>query len=235
MTFNQPYQMNQGPAFNQIIKRPMTPFERELPINYYKGIQKAARGLGVVCLVLFVFSTFVLPSILTDPDMLDSISITLTIFMLVFGAVALGMAVNTFIVRKKVQDAMNDGTAIEVTGPAYMSSGRQKVAMWTVGPISLMPMRGSDVMLVQGMPTSVICVPRLKAAIAINNQPLRQGVRISFPPNLEAMAVPTGFNAMPNIGQPQMMPYGGYGQAVSLNQPSQQSYPQEYPPPPPSD
>ncbi len=226
MMYSQPYQTNQGPAVNQIIKRPMTPMERELPINYYKGIQKAARGLGVVCLVLFVFSSFVLPSILTDPDMLDSISMTMTIFSLVFGAVALGMAINTFIVRKKVQDAMNDGTAIEVTGPAYMSSGGQKVSMWTVGPISLMPMRGSDVMLSQGMPTSVLCLPRLKAAIAINSQALRQGVRISFPPNLEAMAVPTGFNAVP---------FGGYGQAMAQNQPPQQAYPQEYPPPPPSD
>ncbi len=232
LPYGQPYQMNPGQGFNRIIRRPMTPAERELPANYYRAIQKAARGLGVLCVLLFVIGTFVLPAVLTDPSTLDGLSITMTIFSLVFGAVAIGMAINTLVVRKKVQDAMMAGVAVEVTAPAYRGSGGgPKMAMWTVGPVSVMPMRGFEGMLVEGMPVKILLVPSLKAAIAINDQPLRQGLRVTFPPNLEGMATPVD---MPPLQMaPMSVPQYQTNAPQSGSQAYLSAFQNQMPPPPP--
>jgi hypothetical protein len=148
-----------------------------------------------------------------------------TVLMGVFGLVGIGMAVNTIVVRKKVSDAMMEGTAVEVVGPAYRTGTAGKVPSWTVGPVSMMATREVLGLLREGAPTSILCIPRLKAAIAINNVGLKNGAKVMLPPNLESMAMPMG-------GQAPVMPYAAYGPLVAQPQPSTAPNDDYLPPPP---
>lgn len=232
MGYPQPYPMGQAPGFNQINRRMLNDTEREFPIGVYRGAQKAARGLGIACLVLFVLNTFVISAFIDDPDTLDTVSIMMTVFLGVFGLVGIGMAVNTLIVRKKVSDAIVDGTAVEVIGPAYRSSAGGKAQTWTIGPVSMMATRETLGLLREGMPNSVLCVPYLKAAIAINNVGLKNGARVMLPPNLESMAVPMVQAPMPMGGQAPATQYPAYGPPAA-QLPSQPAQGDDYLPPPP--
>jgi len=231
MAYPQPYPQVQ--QVSQVIRRQMTAEEMQLPGRFYKGLQNGLRGLSLFCLILFVFSTYVLPVMMFDPVTYDSLSIVLMVFMVVFGLVAIGMSANTIAVRKRTAQAMMEGTAVEVIGPAYRAGAMRKGQGWTVGPISVMPTRGLEGLLVEGAPTSVLCVPRLKAAIAINNIGLKNGARIICPPNLESMAVPVGLPPIPAYGQTQGPPSSGYAAPAPQAQAAQTGYPDEVPPPPP--
>src|SRR5512137_1123047 len=134
--YSQQYPGVQTPGYTRIIRRPLTDAERELPGRSYKTLQKGLRGIALFCLILFVFSTYILPVMLTDPVMLDSISITVSIFMAVFGLVAIGMSVNALVTRNRISQAMTDGTAVEVSAPAFRSSVGGKMQTWTIGPVS---------------------------------------------------------------------------------------------------
>ena len=59
MIFQQPYPMGHVQGFNQITKRMMTDAERQLPVGVYRGVQRAARGISVVCLDLFLMNAYV--------------------------------------------------------------------------------------------------------------------------------------------------------------------------------
>jgi len=216
-----PYTPAQG-QLNQVIRRPMTDAEMQLPGGFYRGLQNSLRGLSLFCLVLFVFNSYILPVMITDAVTYDSLSIVLMIFMAVFGLVSIGMSINTIVVRGKIKQVMMDGSAVEVFAPAYRAGAMRKGQGWTVGPISVLPTRGIDGLLVEGMPTRILCLPRLKAAIAINNVSLKRGARITCPPNLDAMAVPV---TQPSTFDP--------NQATSQAPPAQMSYPEDLPPPPP--
>ncbi len=200
----QVYAGSQAQLPAQVIKRPLSMEERQLPGNFYRGLQNGLRGLSLFCLILFVFSTYVMPMMISDPVTYDTLSIVLMVFMAVFGLVAIGMSVNAIVVRKKISRAMADGTGVEVFAPAYRTGQMKNGQGWSIGPISLVPQRGMERMLVEGMPTRVLCVPNLKAALSINNTGLKHGARIMCPPNLEAMAVPVG--VMPFPSQPGMNP-----------------------------
>jgi hypothetical protein len=230
MGYPQQYPGAGGPAYTRIIRRPLTDAERDLPGRFYKGLQRGCRGIALFCLILFMFSTFVLPAMLTDPVTLDSISITLSIFMAVFGVMAIAMSVNTLVMRGRISQAMMDGTAVEVFAPAYRTASGGKMASWTIGPISLIQSRGLDGLMMEGQPTSVLCLPKLKAAISINNCALKQGAKIMCPPNLETMAEPVGLPTMPMA--PAQAPASAYPSFVP-----QQQVPEapedELPPPPP--
>ena len=164
---------------------------------------------------------------------IDGISMMLIVFMAVMGAVSIGMSVNAIVIRKRISDAMMDGTAIEVIGPAYRTSGMRKGQTWGVGPISMLPTRGLERLIQEGMQTSVLCLPRMKAAIAVNNCGLKQGVRIMFPPNLEAMAVPMGAVPMQQGGQTPAAAYPVYSTAMPQAQAPQAPRYEDPPPPPP--
>ncbi len=232
MAYPQPYPMQPPvPGYNQITRRMMTDVERQFPVGVYKGVQKAARGLAVLCLVLFFLSTFVVPVMFTDPVSLDTISILMTVFLGVFGLVSIGMAINTVVVRKKVSDAMAEGTVVEVVGPAYRSTGAKNVQAWTIGPVSMMASREAIGLMREGAPTSVLCVPRLKSAIAVNGVGLKNGARVMLPPNLEMMATPAG--VLPPIGQ--MGPYQPQMAVPTVMAPQSAPAQNEDIPPPPSD
>jgi hypothetical protein len=230
MGYPQQYPGAQAPAFNtQIVRRPLTDAERQLPGRFYKTVRNGLRGVSIACLILFILNTYVLSSVITDAITYDIISTVLYVFMIVFGMVAIGMSANAIIIRKRLAQAMADGTAVEVFAPAYRSNMRGKVQIWTIGPISIMPTRGIEGLMVEGQPTSVVCVPRLKAAIAINNHGLRQGARIMCPPNLEMMAVPMG--PMPMSGPVPGSAYPAY--SGPMPQAPQTAPDPELPPPPP--
>ena len=191
----------QGVGVTQITRRMLTDAERQLAVGYYKKLQTGLRGLAIICLILFIANGYVLSAIV-DPVIYDSMTIVVTVFMLVLGLVSVGMSVNTLSIRKKVTDSMRDGSAVEVSGPAYMSRAVKNVPSWTVGPVSLVASREVMGLLQEGAQVSILCLPRLKIAIAVNNYGLKHGVRIMIPPNLEAMAVPS-YQAPPMpMGQP---------------------------------
>ncbi len=230
MGYPQQYPGPQAPAFNpQIVRRPLTDAERQLPGRFYKAVQNGLRGISLACLIMFFLNTYVLSSFITDAITYDTISMVLYVFMIVFGLVAIGMSVNAIILRKKLGQTLADGTVVEVVAPAYRSMMGGKGQTWTIGPISLMPTRNLAGLMVEGQPTSVVCVPRMKAAIAINNCGLRTGVRIMCPPNLEMMAVPVG--PMPMSGPVPGSAYPAYG--GPMPQASQKAPDEELPPPPP--
>lgn len=193
MGYPQQYPGAQAPAFNtQIVRRPLTDAERMLPGKFYKVVQNGLRALSITCLVLFILNTYVLSAFITDAITYDTVSTVLYVFMIVMGLAAIGMSVNAIMLRKKLAQTLADGTVVEVFAPAYRGMTRGKGMTWTIGPISMVQMRGLEGLLAEGQPTSVVCVPRMKAAIAVNNCSLKTGMRIMCPPNLEMMAVPVG-------------------------------------------
>lgn len=232
MNASPPYFQGQGTAFNRIVKRPLTDAERQLAIGSYKMLQNGLRAIAIVSLVFFVLYTFVISDLIID----ETFSLVFSMIMIAIGAVALGMSLNTLLMRKKISDAMREGMAIEVQGPAYKSRAMKNVPSWTVGPISLMATREMDSLIQEGAQVSVLCIPKLKLALSINNCGLKQGVRAIFPPNLEAMAVPADQVAMPSVGQPYQASYPEYRPSMPQGHLSQTADPQEdLPPPPPPD
>jgi hypothetical protein len=221
----------QAPAFNtQIVRRPLTDAERLLPGRFYKTVQNGLRGISLTCLILFVLNTYVLSAFITDAITYDTISTVLYVFMIVMGMMAIGMSVNAIILRKKLAQTLANGTVVEVFAPAYRSGMGGKGPAWTVGPVSIMPNRGIDGLIAEGQPTSVVCVPSMKAAIAINNRGLRTGAKIMFPPNLEMMAVPVG--PMPASGPVPCYAYPAYSGPMPQ---APRTAPDEELPPPPLD
>lgn len=215
----------------QIIRRPLTDAERQLPGRFYRTIQNGLRGLSLFCLILFILNTYVLSSVITDEITYDTISTVLYVFMIVFGLVAVGMSVNALVLRRRLSQALTDGTVIEVFAPAYRGMTGGKGLTWTIGPISMIQQRGLEGLIAEGQPTSVVCVPKMKAAIAVNNVGLKSGARIACPPNLEMMAVP--MVQMP-ADAPYVPPdYPAQGAQVRQAQASTASPEEELPPPPP--
>lgn len=232
MGYPQQFPGAQAPVFNtQIVRRALTDAERQLPGRFYKKIQNGLRGLSLFCLILYVLNTYVLSAVITDAITYDTVSTVLLVFMGVFGLVAIGMSVNAIVVRNRLAQAMIDGTAVEVFAPAYRGNAGGKMQTWTIGPISLMPTRGLEGLMMEGQQTSVLCLPKLKAAIAINNFGLKQGARIMCPPNLEGMAVPVG--PMPTSGPIPSSAYPAYGGPMQQVQAPQTTSDEDLPPPPP--
>lgn len=231
MNAPQMYYPGQATAFNRIVKRPLTDAERQFAVGSYKMLQNGLRALAIVSLVFFIMYTYVIADLVAD----ETLSMIFSIIMIVIGVMALGMSLNTLVMRKKLTDAMRDGMAVEVQGPAYKSRAMKNVPSWTVGPISLMATREMEGLIQEGAQVSVLCIPRLKLALAINNYGLKHGARAIFPPNLEAMAVPVDQFVMPSAGQPHQTAYPEYRPSPPQGQPPQTAYPEEEPPPPPPD
>jgi hypothetical protein len=232
MMASQLYNQSQGTAFNRIVKRPLTDAERQLVIGSYKVLQNALRGLAIASLVFFIVYTFVISDLIID----ETFSMVFSIIMIAIGAVTLGTSLNTLLMRKKISDAMREGMAIEVQGPAYKSRAMKNVPSWTVGPISLMASKETESLIQEGAQVSVLCIPKLKLALSINNYGLKYGVRAIFPPNLEAMAVPADQAAMPSSGKPYQAAYPEHLPPAPQGPPPQTADPEEeLPPPPPPD
>ena len=194
-------------APTRIIKRPINDMERGFAIKAYKSLQNTVRVLAIVPLLLYIISyVMTVNGLMADTPL----GIILGVFIIVISIMAIAMSVFMLSMRKKMAEVMREGMAIEVQGPAYRNRINRNVESWTVGPISMMANRALSGMIMEGASVSVLCIPKMKIAISINNMALGQGVRITCPPNLEMMATPTG-----QIPQPM--------------QPTQPAFPQYYP------
>ena len=224
MGYRPPMQMpTQMPAQNRVIKRPISDMEKQFAVEAYKSFRKTMIGPAIFAIALLVINSLVLPSIGAP----EGLVIVFQIFAIVFGLAALVMSINLMVVRKKVEGVFREGTAIEVQGPAYKNRTNRNVEAWQVGPISMTSTRGLSQMMVEGAPTSVLFVPKLKAAISINNMGLKQSVRVTAPPNIEMMAVPMSQAPQPMTVQPIASPVSP--QYNPYTPQYQQQYPQYNP------
>jgi hypothetical protein len=174
-----------SPIINQVIRRPVTNLDEELISRFYQNLQNRMRGLAVISLGLVIINYFLLSDILMD----WFVSLIFYFAMLLTGAVSIGLSLNILLTRKRISSTLKEGTVVEVRAPAYRSRLVPKTA-WTVGPISLIPIRGTSLDTVQeGMQVRVLCIPSMKMALSINDIGMKYGARITCPPNLEAMAV----------------------------------------------
>lgn len=228
MAYGYPLQQ-MAPPVTRIIKRPLTDIEKGFAAKSYRSLQRALRGVAIASLAL-VAITFILPTV-TEVD--PTFSFVLTLLTIIIGALALGMSANAIVIRQKMTEVLKNGTAIEVQAPAYKGRAVKNMQSYTIGPITLMATPEVLRLIQEGTQTSVLCIPKMKAALSVNNVGLERGARITCPPNLEAMAE----TAYPTMQQPMAPPqvvYPQYAQpAAPQAQPPQPAYPQYEPPPPP--
>jgi hypothetical protein len=228
MAYGYPQQMT--PTITRIIKRPLTDIERGFAAKSYRSLQRALRGIAIASLAL-VAITFLLSGVAVDPIF----SFVLTLLTIIIGALALGMSANAIMIRQKMSDVLKNGTAIEVQAPAYKGRAAKNMPSFTIGPITLIATPEVLRLIQEGAQTSVLCIPKLKAALSVNNVGLERGGRITCPPNLEAMAE-TAYPAMQQPMAPPQVAYPQYSQpATPQAQPPQPTYPQYEPPPPPDE
>ena len=228
MAYGYPQPMT--PTITRIIKRPLTDIERGFAAKSYRSLQRALRGIAIASLTL-VAITFLLPRVTTvDP----TFSFVLTLLTIIIGALALGMSANAIMVRQKMTEILKNGTAIEVQAPAYKGRAMKNMQMFTIGPITLIATPEVLRLIQEGAQTSVLCIPKMKAALSVNNVGLERGARITCPPNLEAMAEPTYPAAQQPMAPPQVAYPQYYQSPASQAQPPQPTY-QQYEPPPPTD
>ena len=101
-------------------------------------------------------------------------------------------------------------------------------------------------LLVEGAPTTVVCIPGVNAALSVNGMPLRRGASITTPPNLAAMAAnqapypmepfppqPVQYQQAPPPYQMGQQAYVSQPQQQAFIQQQQQPYPPQQPPFPP--
>jgi len=216
------------PTITRIIKRPLTDIEKGFAAKAYQSLQKALRGIAIASLALAAI-TFVVPMVTTVDQ---TFSFVLTLLTIIIGAIALGMSANSIMIRQKMSEILKNGTAIEVQAPAYKGRPMKNMQSYTIGPITLFATPEVLRLIQEGAQTSVLCIPKMKAALSVNNVGLVRGARITCPVNLESMAE-TAYPAM----QPQMAPpqvaYPQYSQPTPQTQQPQPVYPQFEPPPPP--
>jgi hypothetical protein len=227
MAYGYPQQMT--PTITRIIKRPLTDIERGFAAKSYRSLQRAMRGIAIASLAL-VAITFLLSGVAVDP----TFSFVLTLLTIIIGALALGMSANTIMIRQKMSDILKNGTAIEVQAPAYKGRAVKNMQMFTIGPITLIATPEVLRLIQEGAQTSVLCIPKLKAALSVNNVGLERGARITCPPNLEAMAEPAYQAAQQPMAPPQVAYPQYYQSPAPQAQPPQPTY-QQYEPPPPTD
>ncbi len=192
-----PPQMPQ--AKNQIIKRPMTDMERELVAKSYRSGKKILRRITFTILLLLflflMFITFLLSSDWVDPALSTVLTIVAVIVTIAISAPLIVTPVSVLQFRKKMSDALKDGTAIEVHGSALRTTAyispfaTYKGQYFTVGPISLYETKEVLGMIQEGAQVSVLCIPKLKMAMSINNIGLKNPVPMKCPPNIEESAV----------------------------------------------
>jgi len=101
---------------------------------------------------------------------------------MMFGLAAMGMAVMTGGIRKKITAAFQEGTVFEICGPAYLNPTARKVQAWNIGPASVIQTPEMSNLIAQGAQTSVVFIPGVRAVLSINGVPLRKGASIMVPP-----------------------------------------------------
>jgi hypothetical protein len=172
-----------------VIKRPLTNTDLELFSRFYNNLRRGTKGLAIMSFVfffLFVIICYGLYDVISD----WTVNFVLGLFAFVIGIAAIIVSLRFVSNRKKISDVLDGGTVTEVKAPAYRNQLVPNAQAWTIGPISVMSKPGTMLNMIQeGAETTVLCIPKMKVALAINNVELINGARIICPLNLEAMAV----------------------------------------------
>jgi hypothetical protein len=183
-TNENPNQKSTG--INQVIKRPLNNADLELITRFYRSIQNRLKPLAIISIGLAIINVFFLSDLIMD----WIVEFLLYLFMLLVGVVAMVASLNMLLVRKRISDALKQGTILEVNAPAYRNQLARNAKAWTIGPISVTSAPAYPLNMIQeGAQTKVLCIPKMKVALSINNVELKFGTRMICPPNLEAMAV----------------------------------------------
>jgi hypothetical protein len=215
-----------SPFPDRVIKRPMTAPEGQKLVKLFKNLQKVLRGLSPVPLLFAFLDLFVLPSLPQE------LSIFFYVIQLVFVLVVLALAGGVFSLRKKTAAALKEGLVYEISGIARRSQQKNKnVAGWTVGPVTLSSNRAKPLSLQEGMPATLVCVPKTGGLLSLNNADAENGW-VKCPPDIDRY-VSAQAGAPAPLYQP--MPGAQYGTAPSSYaqpQPQPQYQPQPRPMPP---
>jgi hypothetical protein len=218
----------------QILRRPITDQEQSLAIAYFGAMQKAARALAGASVLLMVLNIMVMLGAFPIPEM----AILFAVLALVVGLIAIGIGAMTIKIRGRIDAALKEGAVMEIRAPAYRAQTSRKAPSWTIGPITIMQTPELQTLLVEGAPTTVVCIPGVNAALSVNGMPLRRGASITTPPNLAAMAANQAPYPMePFPPQPvqyqQAPPQYPAAQQGLVSQSPQQPYPPQMQPYPP--
>jgi ribosomal protein S27AE len=217
-----------APAINRIIKRPMTDMERVLVTKNFQSLQKPLRMIAPIPIVLFLIS-YLAPT--TDEVM----SLFITFITITLCIVVIGMSIGVIQYRKKMSAVLRDGTAIEVHGLAFRNqTAKRNLQSFTVGPISMsMGLKDSSI-IPEGAQVIVLCIPKLKTILLVNNKELVHGASITCPPNLEAMAELANLASQQPMAQQSQVAYSQQYPQPHQEQPTPYQQPPTYPTPLPS-
>ena len=169
----------------QISKRPMTEAESRSLDKVYKNAQRQARPAGFFALV---FAAIGFVSGAATIDLSTSSGMTALMIILV-GIMAIGVALYTAQVRKKVQAAHDDGSVVVVQGPVSRFDGKMNTSAMTVGPLSIGWNKKSGSPLQEGSFAELACIPKLRSVVSINGTGMDQPIKVMMPNDLEARAV----------------------------------------------
>lgn len=176
-------------ALDRVFKRHLTGMERGLVARYYRSRQLVLRALSLIPLVLSIVTI-----ILIFTGMVPlALSCGLSVLAIVLSIVVVSMSIGFFVKRMKTSAILKDGTGIEVRGSASADpSARKNAPSFIVGPITLFLAPKDSGLVHDGAQVRVLYVPKLNAALSVDDTGLAHGARITCQQDLEAMLEPSG-------------------------------------------
>jgi len=146
--------------------RPMTESERKAAVDSLKPLRNNARGMAGVSILMAVMINFV-----SNPVAM--------LMPLLFGFVALGMAVQARKGASNVGKVLANGTVTEIRTVPTRASARMG---WQFGIYRAGNTRSLNGMLTDGVPASFTVMPETKYLLAVNGMPLRRPVLLMSAP-----------------------------------------------------
>ena len=150
--------------------RPINQMESARLLASFNMLRRGSVAVGIVSMGL-TGAAFVL----SDPIFL--------IFPLLFGLIAVGMAVQVAQYRRKAAVALQKGAVTEIQGFPVSSLFAGRIAGWAIGPIVVADPR--QIIFRQGVLATVACIPELRLVLTVNGNPLPYTVQMKGPRNIE--------------------------------------------------
>ena len=161
--------------------RPMTEPERKAAVDSLKPLRNNARGMAGFSILMAVMINFV-----SNPVAM--------LMPLLFGAFALGLAVQARKGAGSVSKVLANGTVTEIRTVPTRTSARTG---WQFGTYSAGNTRSLNGMLADGVPTSFTVMPETRHLLAVNGMPLRRPLQLMsvpgaviFPPSQAVQQAP---------------------------------------------
>jgi hypothetical protein len=167
--------------------RPMTESERKAAVDSLKPLRNNARGMAGVSILMAVMINFV-----SNP--------VAWLMPLLFGGVALGMAVQVRKGAGNVSKALANGTVTEIRTVPTRANARTG---WQIGIYSAGNTRSLNGILTDGVPASFTLIPETKCLLAVNGMPLRRPLQLmSAPGAVMPYAAPPVYQQAPTVAAP---------------------------------